>query len=81
MIQCGIIYSKDVSKKVIRPLSANRVSTDKNRDSNEEASAVLAALKAENEQASKHNSVPRKMPSNPTGKQVSCSLYHVGFAD
>ena len=60
-------------KPSIRPLSASRVTTKTAIDTEEEASAVLEAMKAENEQASKlKKETPRKLP--PTPKQVLSSL-------
>nr|XP_034314743.1 protein KIAA0556 isoform X5 [Crassostrea gigas] len=49
-----------------RPLSASRVRTKTAMDTEEEASAVLEALRAENEQASKlKKEAPRKLPPTP----------------
>lgn len=55
--QCFTFFyflSDNANKKPVRPLSANRRTPDKVwTDPDNEASAVMAALKAENEQASK----------------------------
>lgn len=49
-----------------RPLSASRIRTKTAMDTEEEASAVLEALRAENEQASKlKKETPRKLPPTP----------------
>ena len=55
------------SKSTNRPLSANRMSQKDKLDSDAEASAVIAALRAENEKASKlkHESGSRNAPDTP----------------
>lgn len=59
-----LFFSIDVPSrsKQERPLSANRRNQPEKIDTNEEASAVMAALKAENEKASK---LIRNTPSTP----------------
>lgn len=65
----------DQKKPSNRPLSASRVRTKTAMDTEEEASAVLEALRAENEQASKlKKEAPRKLP--PTPKKVPLSEQH-----
>lgn len=60
----------DQKKPSVRPLSASRVNAKTRIDTDEEASAVLEAMRAENEQASKlKKETPRKLP--PTPKQVN----------
>jgi len=53
-------------------LSANRISKEEKTDSNEEASAVLAALRAENENATKVTSHVSVRKTTPATKQVIC---------
>lgn len=78
-VECFNVLYNDViligqKKPSTRPLSASRVSTKTAIDTEEEASAVLEAMKAENEQASKlKKETPRKLP--PTPKQVLPSLH------
>ncbi|KAL4239441.1 hypothetical protein ACF0H5_000256 [Mactra antiquata] len=57
--------SENVGKKSVRPLSASRRTPDRvSTDPDNEASAVLAALKAENEQASKIKQMPKPKVSS-----------------
>ena len=69
------LISDNPSKKSVRPLSAHRKSSMDNAwtDSDADASAVMAALKAENEQASrfsKEDRVPQKKPRPRSGPGV-----------
>ncbi|XP_078316471.1 katanin-interacting protein-like isoform X4 [Crassostrea virginica] len=65
-------------KPSTRPLSASRVSTKTAIDTEEEASAVLEAMKAENEQASKlKKETPRKLPPTPKQRLRPASAGHV----
>lgn len=62
-----------------RPLSAHRVNRPEKVDSNEEASAVMAALKAENEKTSKLARNPPPSPDRSVRYSISVSIF-VGFA-
>lgn len=66
----------DQKKPSNRPLSASRIRTKTAMDTEEEASAVLEALRAENEQASKlKKETPRKLPPTPKKVQVPLSQH------
>lgn len=61
----------DPVKKPVRPLSANRKAPDVHAaDPDREASAVMAALREENEQASKHR-VVRCLLSGTVGNLIA----------
>ncbi|XP_069124311.1 katanin-interacting protein-like isoform X2 [Argopecten irradians] len=62
----AVLQSNVTAKKSNRPLSANRVSRDHQADPKEEASAVLAALKAENDKAAKGR---QRIPATSISKQ------------
>ncbi|XP_061197501.1 katanin-interacting protein-like [Saccostrea echinata] len=65
-------------KPSTRPLSASRISTKTVTDSQEEASAVLEAMRAENEQASKlKKEAPRKLPPTPKQRLRPASAGHI----
>ncbi|XP_045212183.2 katanin-interacting protein-like isoform X2 [Mercenaria mercenaria] len=58
------LISENAGKKSVRPLSANRRTPDQVwTDPDTEASAVMAALREENAQASKHKQTPRQRSS------------------
>lgn len=61
------LFSENPAKKSVRPLSANRKSSSNSAwtDTNADASAVMAALKAENEQASKFGREDKAVKRTP----------------
>ncbi|XP_060552512.1 katanin-interacting protein-like isoform X2 [Ruditapes philippinarum] len=71
------LLSDNAGKKSVRPLSANRRTPDQVwTDPDNEASAVMAALKQENAQASKHKQTPRQRSSpNVLGSNKSKPQY------
>ncbi|XP_056018588.1 protein KATNIP homolog isoform X4 [Ostrea edulis] len=65
-------------KPSVRPLSASRVNAKTRIDTDEEASAVLEAMRAENEQASKlKKETPRKLPPTPKQRLRPASAGHI----